>query len=349
MDLNLFLINEKKSSREALKLINKIAIPNLAIFVVDEHQILLGTISDGDIRRGLLNGLGIDDSVSSFMNKKCKYFVENLDNFNKVKEYRKLGVRFIPLVENSLKILNILDLQKIKSILPVDAIIMAGGRGERLKPLTDNTPKPMLMVGEKPIIVRNLERLRNCGVKHFHFSLRYLGDQIKIGLEKYKESETNYYYIFEEKPLGTIGSVKLIRSFYNDTVLLMNSDLLTNIDFEDFYQNFLDSNSDMLVATVPYHIDVPYAVMDIDENQQVLSFKEKPRFTYYSNAGIYLIKRNLFNLIPDSHSFDATHFMEAVISSNYKLNSYQIHGYWLDIGRLEDYNKAQEDVKHVTF
>lgn len=176
MDLNLFLINEKKSSREALKLINKIAIPNLAIFVVDEHQILLGTISDGDIRRGLLNGLGIDDSVSSFMNKKCKYFVENLDNFNKVKEYRKLGVRFIPLVENSLKILNILDLQKIKSILPVDAIIMAGGRGERLKPLTDNTPKPMLMVGEKPIIVRNLERLRNCGVKHFHFSLRYLGE-----------------------------------------------------------------------------------------------------------------------------------------------------------------------------
>lgn len=349
MDLNLFLINYKKSSREALKLINEIAIPNLAIFVVDENRILLGSITDGDIRRGLLSGLSIEDPVGTFMNRKSKYLMQNQDNFNKIKEFKKSGIRFIPLVNNSFEIINILDFEKIRSILPVDAIIMAGGRGERLKPLTDNVPKPMLKIGNKAIIIRNIERLEKFGVKNFHFSLRYLADQIKKGIQEHKSNESTYNFIYEDKPLGTIGSVKLIKNFTNDTVLLMNSDLLTNIDFEDFYENFINSNSDMLVATIPYQIDVPYAVMDINENQQVLSFKEKPRITYYSNAGIYLIKNHLLKLIPENEPFDATHFMEAVIASKYKLNSYSILGYWLDIGRIEDYYKAQEDVKNINF
>jgi NDP-sugar pyrophosphorylase family protein len=127
----------------------------------------------------------------------------------------------------------------------------------------------------------------------------------------------------------------------------MNSDLLTNIDFKDFYQKFIDSGSDMQVATIPYHVDVPYAVMNINEQEEVLSFSEKPRYTYYSNAGIYIFKKELIQLIPDNLAFDATHFMEAMIANHKKLSSYPILGYWLDIGRIEDFYKAQEDIKHI--
>ena len=129
----------------------------------------------------------------------------------------------------------------------------------------------------------------------------------------------------------------------------MNSDLLTNIDFGDFYKKFIDTGSDMLVATVPYHVDVPYAVMNINEEEEVISFSEKPRYTYYSNAGIYIFKKELVSLIPDNSAFDATHFMEVVIANKYKLNSYPLIEYWLDIGRIEDFYKAQEDVKHIKF
>jgi NDP-sugar pyrophosphorylase family protein len=143
--------------------------------------------------------------------------------------------------------------------------------------------------------------------------------------------------------------VKLIKDTVNDTLLLMNSDLLTNIDFQDFYKRFVDSKADILVATIPYTIDVPYAVMNINDQDEVLSFQEKPRYTYYSNAGIYIFKKELIALIPDNERFDATHFMEAVIANKKRLISYPILGYWLDIGRMDDFYKAQEDVKHIRF
>jgi NDP-sugar pyrophosphorylase family protein len=135
----------------------------------------------------------------------------------------------------------------------------------------------------------------------------------------------------------------------HDNVLLMNSDLLTNIDYADVYKKFVELNADMLVATIPYHVDVPYAVMEINKNDEVQSFKEKPRYTYYSNAGIYIFKKELMSLIPKGEKFDATHFMEKIIASEKKLVSYPIYTYWLDIGRMDDYYKAQEDIKHLKF
>jgi len=348
-DIDKYLLAVNSKGRQALMKINEIAIANVAIFIIDENKKLLGSITDGDIRRGLLQGKNIDDGVSEFMNMNSKFLIEDADNYLRVKEYKSMGVRFIPVVDLDKIIITLFDLEKIKSILPLDAIIMAGGRGERLKPLTDNVPKPMLKIGDKPIIIRNLERLISFGIKNFHVTVRYLGDKIISGIEETKNENCNYSYVKEDKPLGTIGAVKLVESIKNNSILLMNSDLLTNINFEEFYDFFIASNSDMVVATIPYHIDVPYAVMDINEKQEVQSFKEKPRYTYFSNAGIYLFKKDLLDLIPSNESFDATHFMEAVISKKLKLSSYPILDYWLDIGRIEDFHKAQEDVKHIMF
>jgi dTDP-glucose pyrophosphorylase len=349
LDFEKYLLNVNCSGKQVLMRINEIAIPNMAIFVVDENRKLLGSITDGDLRRGLLKGISLEDNLSFFMNPNNKFLIENENNFFKVKEYKSIGVRFIPVVDSDKIIQKLIDLDKIRACIPVDAIIMAGGKGERLKPLTDNIPKPMLKIGDKPIISRNIERLINYGVKNFHISLRHFSEQIERGINESNFYDATFNFVKEDIPLGTIGSVKLIREFGNNHIILMNSDLLTNLNFEDFYQNFLDSNADMQVATIPYHIDVPYAVMEITDNQQVLSFKEKPRFTYYSNAGIYIFKKELIDLIPQNELFDATHFMEAVIANNKTICSYPILGYWLDIGRKEDYYKAQEDVNHINF
>lgn len=347
--LNRYIIAQNSPAREALKRLNEIAIPNTAIFVVNEKEHLAGSLTDGDIRRGLLNGLTIDSPVSQFMNAGSKYFTEGENNFSKISEFRSLKIRFVPVVDKAGKIIRVVDLEHLRSMVPVDAVLMAGGKGERLKPLTDHTPKPMLKIGDKPIIVRNMERLINYGVSNFFVSVRHMAEQIEKGITDQKIQHSSVRFIRENAPLGTIGAVKLIPQFANDAVLVMNADLLTNIDFEDFYAKFMSSKADMLVATIPYNVDVPYAIMDINDKQEVLSFREKPRYTYYSNAGIYLFKRELIDLIPANDSFDATHFMERVIASKKRLLSYPILGYWLDIGRPEDYEKAQEDVKHIHF
>ena len=328
---------------------NELAIPNLALFILNENKQMVGSLTDGDIRRGLLKGLTIDDLVGTFMNSNSKSFSEGGNNFEKVNEYKSAGIRFVPIINKDRKIVSISDLDNLRSIIPVDAILMAGGKGERLKPYTDNVPKPMLKVGDKPILVRNIERLASFGISNFHISVRHMADQIIDGMKAYHIENTEMNFVKEDKPLGTIGSVKLVKDLMNENILLMNSDLLTNIDFGDFYKRFLESQADMQVATIPYKIDVPYAVMDINDRDEVLSFDEKPRYTYYSNAGIYLFKKSLVDLIPAGQSFDATHFMEAVIANKKKLVSYPILGYWLDIGRVEDYYKAQEDVKHIYF
>jgi dTDP-glucose pyrophosphorylase len=345
---NKYIFLEKGTARQALELINKIAIPNMAIFIVNEMQKLIGSLTDGDIRRGLLNGLTIDEPVKKFMNNASKYFIGGENNFKKLNEYKEAGIRFIPVIDNDSIIVNILDLDKLRAIIPADAILMAGGKGERLKPLTNTTPKPMLKIGDKPIIIRNIERLSLYGITNIHVSLFHMADQIENGIKIYNNSELSFNFVREEQPLGTIGALKLIKQFKNDIVLLMNADLLTNIDFQDFYKKFIDSKADMQVATIPYHIDVPYAIMNINEKSEVLSFNEKPRYTYYSNAGIYLFKKSLIDLIPEN-KFDATHFMEVIIANKKKLISYTIHNYWMDIGRTEDFYKAQEDIKHILF
>ncbi len=348
-DLNNYTFPDQGTAREALQMINKIAIPNMAIFIVNKEERLIGSLTDGDIRRGLLNGFTINDTVNCFMNKTSKAFISGENNFEKTNSYRAAGIRFVPVVDNNQKISHIIDLDKIRSLIPVDVILMAGGKGERLKPLTDDIPKPMLKVGDKPIILHNIERFKKYGITNFHISVGHMSAQIIAGVEQSNIENVNINFIKEAKPLGTVGSVKLVKRTINDSILLMNSDLLTNIDFHEFYKRFLDSKADFLVATIPYQVDIPYAVMNINEQDEVVSFKEKPRYTYYSNAGIYLFKKELVELIPADTHFDATHFMEAIIAKNKKVLSYPILGYWLDIGRVEDFYKAQEDVKHISF
>lgn len=332
---------------DALAILDEIGILNNVLFIIDENYKLLATLTDGDIRRGLLKGLDVKSPAVLAGNTKFRY-IKKGENENKyISEYKKQNIRFVPLLDNDTKLIRVLDLQEFNGFLPVSVVIMAGGRGQRLMPLTKDIPKPMLKIGEKPIIEHNIDRLVRFGVEEMYISVNYLKDVIVEYFKDGSDKNISIKYLIEEKPLGTIGSVTLTESFKNDYILLMNSDLLTNIDYEDFFNEFVRSNADMTVAAIPYYVDVPYAVLETDKEDKVLSLKEKPRYIYYSNAGIYIFKKELLKLIPNNEFYNATDLMEVVIDTGKKLTNYPILSYWLDIGKMPDYFKAQEDIKHL--
>jgi len=237
------------------------------------------------------------------------------------------------------------DHKKKKSTLPIDAILMAGGKGERLKPLTEKLPKPLLLVGEKAIIDYNVDNLISYGVEHIHVTTNYLAEQIEDHF-KDKRHGIKVNCIREKEFLGTIASVKLVRDITYEKILIMNSDLFTNVNFEDFYHYFIETDADMSVAAIPYVINVPYGILELN-GKNIQGIKEKPTYTYYANAGIYFIKKALLDLIPYNTYFNATDFMELLISSGKKIIYYPLIGYWIDIGKHEDYQKAQDFVKHI--
>ncbi|MGB1307436.1 MAG: nucleotidyltransferase family protein [Oceanihabitans sp.] len=318
------------------------------LFVVDDNEKLIGSLTDGDIRRGLIKGITINDTVNNVIQENPRYVRKGETNLKKIIEYREENYRVIPVLDKQDKIVNIINFRFFKSYLPIDAVVMAGGRGERLRPLTDNTPKPLLKIGEKPIIEHNIDRLVSFGVDDFWLSVRYLGEQLEDYFKDGSQKNIKTDYIWETEPLGTIGAISKVNNFQHDYILVTNSDILTNLDYEDFFISFLESGADLSVVTIPYDVKVPYAVLETNKNQ-VLSFKEKPTYTYYSNGGIYLMKKEVLDLIPKNAFFNATDLMETLIQKNFKVHSYPLRGYWLDIGKHEDFKQAQEDINHIKF
>ena len=225
---------------------------------------------------------------------------------------------------------------------------MAGGRGQRLRPLTDSTPKPLLKMGSKTIIEHNLDRLVMFGIDDFWISLNYLGEQIEDYLNTGKHKNINIEYVREHKALGTIGAASKIINFKHDYVLVTNSDLLTNLDYEKFFLEFVNQNADLAVLTIPYQVNIPYAVLETN-NGKVKSIKEKPTYTYFSNGGIYLMKREMLNFVPKEKFYNATDLVENLIQTNYKVISIPFSGYWLDVGKHEDFEKAQIDINNIKF
>ncbi len=345
-DFSRYLLIEDATILEALKKINAQGKNEaLTLFIIDRKGCMVGTLTDGDIRRKLVDGLQLNQPVRDIVHTDFHYLNANSIVVEDIHVFKEKGIVLVPILDAQKKIVDIVNLKQQKSYLPIDAVLMAGGKGERLRPLTEVTPKPLLKVGDKAIIDHNIDRLISYGVKHISVTVNYLAEQIE---EHFKEvrSGVKISCVREPKYLGTIGSVKFVDSFYNDTVLIMNSDLFTNIDYEDFYLHFKKYNADMSVAAVPYSVSVPYGIFNLD-GRNIQGILEKPVFNYYANAGIYLIKKDLLSRIPQDQYFNATDFMELLIQLNLKVIRFPITGYWIDIGKHEDYKKAQELVKHL--
>jgi dTDP-glucose pyrophosphorylase len=333
-----------KDSLSQLELLTTDAV----LFVIDDNDTLLGSLTDGDVRRALLKNVDLNAPVADIIQPNPKYIEKDSYDLEKVIEYKKNNYKIIPIVNTDKKIINVINFRFLTSYLPLDAIIMAGGRGSRLAPLTDSTPKPLLKVGNKPIMEHNIDRLSLFGVDDFWISIKYLGEQITDYFKDGSQKNVSIQYITENEPLGTIGAVANIEGFNHEHVLVMNSDLLTNLNYEHFYLDFLKQEADISILSIPYEVEIPYAVLEMDENV-VRNFKEKPTYTYYSNGGIYLIKKELIELIPKGSFFNATDLIEEVLRLNKKVISYSSATYWLDIGKHADFEKAQRDINQIQF
>lgn len=340
------LISQEITLLEALSRINSLAPEPLVLFVLDEEDRMVGTLTDGDSRRALISGASVNDKVSKIMHRNFNFMkVEEIDNVKELKHQKEMMMKLVPVLDNDMHIVEIINLEKYKTRLPIDAVLMAGGKGERLRPLTEKTPKPLLHVGDKAIIDHNIDRLISNGVKHINVTVNYLGEQLEEHFRDPK-GEVQVLTVREPKFLGTIGSIRFVKEFYNDTVLVMNSDLFTNINYEDFYLHFKEHNAEMSVAAVPYTVSVPYGIFDL-EGREILGLIEKPTYNYYANAGIYLIKKSALNEIPDDTFFNATDLIEKLISEGKKVIRFPLNGTWIDIGNPQEYQKANELVKHL--
>jgi len=345
MEIKKIIIHQDKTIIDGLRKLNNIRdVSRLILFVVDDHEVVIGSLTDGDIRRSLIQNGDVEKKVGDVCNKDF-VFEYSKESFLNLDNYRRRDIKVLPLLDQSKKLKNIIDLEKIKAILPIECMIMAGGRGKRLSPLTDNIPKPLLPLGDKPIIEHNIDRLISFGIKKIYISLKYHGEKIEEYFGDGSRKGIQIEYIWEDEPLGTAGALSLVENIESDNILLMNGDLFTNVNFEDLYISFLASNADMAVASTEYKIDIPYAVFETNGGQ-VTNFKEKPSYRYHSNAGIYILKKKLVNSIPKNQFYDITDLMKNLIAEGGQLIHAPIIGYWIDIGKPEDYKQAQEFIKH---
>lgn len=341
------LISVNVTIKEALIRLNELA-KDAILFVVDTNNTLLGSLTDGDVRRGLIRGCRLEDTVVDIIQPHPRFLRKGETPIEKIVEYREKDLRIIPVLDENNTIINVVNFGYLRSYLPLDVVIMAGGRGERLKPLTDNIPKPLLKVGDKSIIEHNIDRLRYYGITNFLISVHYLGEQITAYLGNGSERNIKIDYIWEDKPLGTIGAASKIENVQHQYILLTNSDILTNLDYEHFFLDFINRKADMSILTIPYKVSVPYAVVQTDRHH-ILSFEEKPTYTYYANGGVYLMKKQLLEYIPKNTLYNATDLLDLLIKKEKKVISYPLIGYWLDIGKKADYEKAQTDIHQIKF
>ena len=341
-----YIIHQDQTLLEALTQINALQQGPLVLFVLDDEERMVGTLTDGDARRALITGASVQEKAGAVMHTSFNFIREGEGNIvAQLHRQRELHMKLVPILDKNNRISDIINLEEFITKLPIDAVLMAGGKGERLRPLTEKTPKPLLPVGGKAIIDHNIDRLISYGVQHISVTVNYLKEQIEEHFAPLCNG-VQVQTVREPKYLGTIGSIRFIKEFYNDTILVMNSDLFTNINYEDFYLHFKEHNAVMSVAAVPYTVSVPYGIFDL-KGRNIQGLIEKPTYNYYANAGIYLIDKAALDEIPEDTFFNATDLIEKLIEDHKKVIRFPLNGTWIDIGNPQEYQKANELVKHM--
>lgn len=332
------LIQTTDTVKEALVRLNALSGESMTLFALDGER-LAGTVTDGDIRRALIAGATLASTVAEIMHRDFMCVRSGDDRARAIAEGRRRHIDLLPVAEDG-RITGILDLRRLRTSLPIDAVLMAGGRGERLRPLTERTPKPLLSVGGKAIIDYNVDELEACGVENIFVTVNYLASQIEEHFSR-RTGPARVTCVREPRRLGTIGSLSLVDGLACDNVLLMNSDLLTTLDLEALYLHHVSSGADVTMGAVPYNVSVPYALLRLD-GERVEGLEEKPAYNYFANAGVYLIRRALLGRIPEGEYLDAPDFVSELIADGGKVICHPVEGTWIDIGSPDDYRYANE-------
>ena len=336
------LIAGTTSLMEALERLNQLSGGTLTLFVTDSEGKLFGSVTDGDIRRALISGHSLTSRVEEACKEGCMTIGSGIEDALKMREARRKGVVLLPITRDGY-VESLIDLSRMKGYMPIDAILMAGGRGERLRPLTDSTPKPLLPVGGRPIIDHNLELLEAYGARKIYVTVNYLSEKIEEHIKEYagKNGDMEIKCVKEPYKTGTIGSLALIEGELSEHVLVMNSDLLTDINFEEMLVKHLEQDADITIAVTPYIVSIPFAIME-HTGDRVTGLTEKPTYNYYANAGIYIIRREIVENIAKGSRLDAPELIEQALQAGKVAVQYVIDGKWTDIGSPDDYRHACE-------
>ena len=340
MNIQDHLILTGSTLRDAFARLNALSGRNMTLFVVDAEGRLVGSLTDGDLRRAVIADATLGQDVATACRRECMRIGADADRYRGVTEARRRGITLLPVVDAAGRVADLLDLKRLKASLPVDAVLMAGGRGERLRPLTLDTPKPLLTVGDKAIIDYNIEELCANGIDNIFVTVNYLKEQI---IEHFADDrfEGKVTCVEEPRRLGTMGSLALVKGLKADNLIVMNSDLLTTVDFEEMYLQHVESGAALTMAAIPYAVSVPFAILRC-EGRLIKGLTEKPTYNYFANAGVYMMKREVADSIAEGEYLDAPVLVEQLIEKGEKVEYYPIDGTWIDIGSPDDYRYANE-------
>jgi dTDP-glucose pyrophosphorylase len=340
------LIGPSTTIQQALKVINDEAL-QLAIVVAENNQ-LLGTVTDGDIRRALIQGKPLSHHVSEIMYKSPTIAPSNTPRAELLKLMEAKQLSSIPLVDDG-TVVGLEKLHKLlhKTVYDNPVFLMAGGFGTRLRPLTDNCPKPLLKVGDKPILETVLLSFVEAGFKRFYISTHYLPEMIREHFGTGEKWGVSIEYIHESEPLGTGGALGLLPKGLPDLpIILMNGDVLTKIDLEALLAFHNKHDADATMCVREYEYQVPFGVIESD-GYQIKSMVEKPTQRFHVNAGIYVVSRKIVEQVNNNEVVDMPTLLERYLDG--KVLMFPFHEYWLDIGRVDDFNRAQIDIKTLGF
>jgi dTDP-glucose pyrophosphorylase len=338
MKKNLIVLNTI-SLREALEKLEVLKIKLL--FVVNEKHQLIGTLTDGDIRRAIINGHNTDENVDAFMNTEPYFAYENDSLAYKLSLFDKLPIQYLVILNTNKEVKNIVSKYELGA-LPNYVILMAGGLGSRLGDLTKHTPKPLLKVGSKPILQNIIEQFSSNDIKKFIISVNYKSEMIKEYFINGDMLGVDIDYIEESKRLGTAGCLSLMTIKLIEPFFVMNGDILVDIDFKDMLSYHLQNNNIATMGVVKYSVNIPYGVIEVDQEKNIIALNEKPNKSYYINAGVYLLNPELIDMIPKDKFYDMPTLFTELKQQNKKIGVYDRLSNWLDIGHIDDYKKAQK-------
>ena len=305
---------------------------------------LAGIITDGDVRRAILKGVELTQPVESIMKTECQVVLTDTPPDEILETMRRKGLRHMPLVDNNGIMRGMMHFNDFVSMQTFDnpVVIMAGGLGTRLYPLTENCPKPMLKVGDKPMLHTIIENFSNQGFSNFHLSVNYKAEMVKDYFKDGEHLGVSIDYIEETTPLGTAGALSLIKGKFSSPMIVINGDVLTKVNFQNLIEFHTALNSMATMCIRDYDLQVPYGVVEVD-HYAIKRIQEKPVHKHFVNAGIYVLSPDALELIPDNQFFDMPDLFDALLKVEKIVTSFPIREYWVDVGRRDDFDKANDD------
>ena len=345
-NIEVIKLKQNATIKEALGIIDSGAM-QIAL-VVDDNDKLIGTLTDGDIRRGILRGLDLDSSIETIVFKEpaVAKISSTKEEILKIALSKKLHQ--IPIVDDNGIVLDLKEIEELvePKIKTSRVILMVGGLGTRLRPLTQDTPKPMLKVGNKPILQTIVEKFAEYGFVNITMCVNFNASIIRDYFGDGREFGVNIDYVLEQKRMGTAGALSLLKERPSEPFFVMNGDLLTNVNFEHIFNYHMLNKATATMCVREYDYEVPYGVVEMNDNK-IKQIVEKPVQKFFVSAGIYMLSPEILDLIPKNEFYDMPTLFEKLIKLSKNVVSFPIREYWLDIGRMEEYQRANEEYKEV--